>query len=654
MRTRRAGAVALVGALVVGAGAGCEAPPSPWRHDLLSVNAVGTNGGNRPSRGPVFSPDGTKVAFSSAASDLGPTDTNNTSDIYIRDLSTGATTLLSMNAAGTGAGNQQSAAPVFSPDGTKVAFTSDASDLVPHDANETTDVFVRDLATDATTLVSVDATGSSGGNDFSSGAAFSPDGTKIAFSSRADDLGPQDTYRDGWEDLDVYVRDLSAGATTLVSVDETGTDSGNRESGEPVFSPDGTSVAFVSSASDLVPDDTNGSQDLFLRDLVSGTTTRVSVDAEGADADGWTSGHPRFSPDGSRLYFRSIATDLVTIPDANVGQDIFVRDLTTGTTTLITTNSPGTATGNAGSDATVLSPDGNRLAFYSEADDLGPVDTNGVGDVYLWDLNTGETTLVSARAGGGDSANAKSVPIAVSPDGTKVLYWSYATDLGPRDSDDPDEDVPPDDPGAGRDLYLTDVTSGATMLVSGNAAGTDSGNQSVIGIAAFSPDGTRIAYDTRSSDLGHTDSSDDGNPLNMVDVYLSTLHGADLAATIAADRADTAPGDTLTYKLEVTNAGPDPADGAVVGVVLPAGTRVVAVDTGAACSSPIADQPHILVCELAPLTPGSHADASITVTVDAAPGDTLTAVALVAASTLDPDTTDNLARSEVAVVSADG
>jgi uncharacterized repeat protein (TIGR01451 family) len=331
-----------------------------------------------------------------------------------------------------------------------------------------------------------------------------------------------------------------------------------------------------------------------------------------------------------------------------------VRDLPTGTTTPITTNSAGTATANAGSGAPILSPDGNRLAFYSGADDLGPVDTNGVGDVYLWDLTTGKTTLVSARAGGGDSANAKSVPVAVSPDGTKVLYWSYATDLGPRDSDDPDEDVPPDDPGAGRDLYVTDVTSGATMLVSANADGTDSGNQSVIGTAAFSPDGTSIAYDTRSSDLGHTDTSDDGNPLNMVDVYLSTLHGADLSATITADRTHAAPGDTLTYQVEVTNAGPDPADDAVVGVVLPVGTRVEEVETGVACSSPSAEQPHILVCELASLAPASDADASITVTVGAAPGDTFTAVALVTAATLDPDTTDNLATAEVAVVTADG
>jgi len=357
VRRTQAGVAVLVGALVV-AGAGCEPAASPWRSELLSINAAGTNSGNRESGRPVFSPDGTKVAFYSAASDLGPTDNNGATDIYIRDLDTGLTTLLTTNAAGTQAANAQSYWPVFSPDGTKVAFQSDASDLGPIDTNGTTDVYVRDLATGATTLVSVDATGTSGGNDLSVVPVFSPDGTKIAFTSRANDLGPQDTYREGWDDTDIYVRDLIAGTTTLVSADASGTDSGNLESGEPVFSPGSDKIAFVSRASDLGPPDTNAHHDLYLRDLATETTSLVSVNASGTDGGDWSSwARPAFSPDGSRLYFASSARDLVATPDANgISQDIFVRDLTAGTTTLLTTNAAGTSSASTGSASPIPIP----------------------------------------------------------------------------------------------------------------------------------------------------------------------------------------------------------------------------------------------------------------------------------------------------------
>ena len=644
----RAGVAALCVALVA-VGAGCEPTPSPWRSELLSVNAAGTDNGNDGAGRPVFSPDGTKVAFDSWSSDLVAGDTNGAGDVFVRDLTTDVTTLVSRSADGTRSANASSYLPVFSPDGTAIAFQSDASDLGPADTNGVTDVYVHDLITGVTTLVSVDATGTSGGNAASVVPVFSPDGTQVAFTSFADDLGPQDSWRNGWGEGDVYLRDLVGRSTALVSANADGTDSGNLPSGNPGFSPDGDTIAFVSQAGDLGPTDTNGGDDIYLRDLTTSTTSLASVNASGTDAGDratWT--RPVFSPDGARIYFDSTAGDLVVTPDADDSSgDVFERDLTAGTTTLISTNSAGTSTADSWSSSPHLSPDGTLLAFASNADDLGPTDTNGLMDVYLRDLRTGATRLVSATAGGGDGANARSLPLAFSPDGARLLFWSYATDLGPPDSDDPGEDVPPDDPGTGRDLYLADVDSGTTTMVTADATGTDSANQSSWG-AVFSPDGSRIAYVTRASDLGPTDTQGgDGNGPSE-DVYLATLHGADLSVTLVAGDPTVAPGARLTYEVEVTNTGPDPAEGAVVALVVPDTAQVVAVDAGGApCTPPTPEQPRILTCDLGTAAPGDRA--AVGVTVEVGDGTTSSAIAVVGSQTPDPDRSNDVARVDVAV-----
>jgi Ca2+-binding RTX toxin-like protein len=201
------------------------------------------------------------VAFSSEAFDLVTTDTNSTtSDVFVRDLQLGTTTLVSVNDAGTGSGNGRSYNPEISADGQFVVFSSHADDLVATDTNGTRDVFVRDLTRGTTTtLVSVNEAGIDSGNAFSGYPTISANGRFVAFESNADDLVATDT--NGMSD--VFVRDLENGTTILVSVNEAGTDSGGDRSVDAAITPDGRVVAFNSHADNLVATDTNGAQDVF-------------------------------------------------------------------------------------------------------------------------------------------------------------------------------------------------------------------------------------------------------------------------------------------------------------------------------------------------------------------------------------------------------
>src|SRR5207247_1728811 len=246
---------------------------------LVSANGAGTGSGNGFSFAPAMSADGRFVAFESLAADLVADDANGDFDVFVRDLKTGTTTMVSANRAGTGSGNGGSFAPAISADGRFVAFDSLAGDLVANDTNFNSDVFVRDLHTGTTTLVSVNSAGTDSGNNGSGLAAVSANARFVAFVSSASDLAGNDTNFNS----DVFVRDLKTGTTTLVSVNSAGTDSGNGFSIDAAISDDGRFVAFGSYAGDLVANDTNGGGDVFVRDLKTGTTTLVSVNRAGTD-----------------------------------------------------------------------------------------------------------------------------------------------------------------------------------------------------------------------------------------------------------------------------------------------------------------------------------------------------------------------------------
>jgi Tol biopolymer transport system component len=356
---------------------------------LISKAASGGSA-NGDSFAPVFSPDGTELAFYSTASDLGPTDTNNDTDIYVTDLHIGQTSLVSVNDTGTDSANAASGRDVigdtpffdpkvtFSPDSTQIAFSSAASDLVPADSNGSTDVFVRDLASATTTLVSVNGSGTDSGNGYSVFPVFSPDGTKVAFTSAASDLGPTNSQAT----QDIYLRDLTTGVTEIVAPNAPCSVFDFGASEYPSISPDGTMIAF-SSQGRLAAPDTNHACDVYVRPMTGQAPHLVSVNADGTNGGDQWSYHPLFSPDSKMVAIYSYATNLVRNDGNKTESDIFVRDLTVNVTTIASANAAHTGTANGSSSDPHFSPDSQKIAFTSAAHDIDTKDTSGDLNVYV-------------------------------------------------------------------------------------------------------------------------------------------------------------------------------------------------------------------------------------------------------------------------------
>ena len=226
--------------------------------ERVSVDSAG-NQGNGLSDGPAISADGRFVAFLSEAGDLVPGDTNATSDVFVHDRATGATERASVDSAGN-QGNNVNLPPRISADGRFVAFPSQATNLVSADTNGALDIFVHNRVSGSTTRVSVDSAGNQG-NAQSHAPEISADGRFVAFTSEASDLVPSDTNGRS----DAFIHDLVTGTTERVSVDSTGSQ-GNSDSGAAAISPDGRLVVLASAASNLVAGDTNGTSDVFVHD----------------------------------------------------------------------------------------------------------------------------------------------------------------------------------------------------------------------------------------------------------------------------------------------------------------------------------------------------------------------------------------------------
>ncbi|MEG4326038.1 calcium-binding protein [Microcoleus sp. herbarium5] len=433
----------------------------------VSVDSAG-NQAIGDSEIPSISADGRFVAFLSNATNLVPGDTNNTDDIFVRDLLTNIITRVSVDSAGN-QGNALSVLPSISGNGRFVAFASNASNLVPGDTNGRADIFVRDLLTNITTRVSVDSAGNQGnGISYSLLTSISADGRFVTFASDSTNLVAGDTN----DTRDIFVRDLLTNTTTRVSVDSAG-NQGNGISEFPSISADGRFVGFASNASNLVPGDTNNSRDTFVRDLLTNTTTRVSVDSAGIQGND-SSGIPSISADGRFVTFASDATNLVP-GDINNRGDIFVRDLLTNTTTCVSVDSAGNPGNDSSlyssisSDYSSISADGRFVVFESDASNLVRGDTNNSTDIFVRDLSTNTTTRVSV-SGAGNQGNGESYSPSISANGQKVAFSSKASNLVPGDTNN------------GSDLFIVDLTNipGVINTSSNNINGTP-GNDNLTG-----------------------------------------------------------------------------------------------------------------------------------------------------------------------------
>jgi Tol biopolymer transport system component len=379
---------------------------------LVSAQDDGTVAGNY-SRSPSMSADGRYVAFMSQASDLLPF-TISGQQVYRRDIATGAVALVSADSNEL-PGSAASDEPSISADGSAVAFQSNAANLVVNDTNGVRDIFLRDVISNVTSRVSI-ATDGSEANGESAEASLSAAGTHVAFTSEATNLVAGDNNVAS----DIFVHDIVTGETTLESVSLFG-GQGDQDSGEPSMSADGRFVAFSSSAITLVPNDTNGMKDVFVRDRLMGSTTRVSVSSVGVQSDG-ISYRPYISGDGRYVAFGSTATNLV-VGDSNGTADVFVHDLQTNETSRVSIASTGDEADGSLSPCGV-SADGRYILFFGTATTLVPDDTNGEADVFLHDRVTAVTIRVSV-ASFGEQADGASGPGKMSDDARFVAFASW-------------------------------------------------------------------------------------------------------------------------------------------------------------------------------------------------------------------------------------
>ncbi len=378
---------------------------------------------NGASQGPIYAATG-KLAFWSSATNLVSGDTNARVDIFLKDIASGAVTRLSTSSGGVQA-NGNSYSPSFSSDGNLMAFHSDATALVGSDTNNTNDIFVKNLTSGIVTRISTDSSGTQG-NGSSTDASISADGNLVAFRSYATNLVAGDTNGQ----RDIFIKNITTGVTTRISQDAGGVEA-NAGSDAPVISKDGSKVAFWSLASNLAGGDTNNTYDVFIKDVVTGAVTIASQDAGGTIGN-LGSYDPVFSPDGTKIAFRTFSTNLF-LGDTNGSSDILVKDLTTGLITLVSCKADGFTFGNADSFSPVFSPDGTKIAFASRASNLVSDDTNGVMDIFVKDLITNEIIRVSKTPEGTQAFRDCFSP-TWSPDGQSISFYTLSSNLVTGDS----------------------------------------------------------------------------------------------------------------------------------------------------------------------------------------------------------------------------
>lgn len=456
-------------------------------------------------------------------------------------------------------GNDLSYWPAISADGRYVVFQSYASNLVPNDTNGAPDIFVRDLVTGETTRVSVASDGSQSNEPTNASwpwSSISGDGRYVAFSSEATNLVDNDTNGQP----DIFVHDRQTGKTIRVSVASDGTQA-DENSMFPKLSADGRYVAFQSYACSLVatplPSCPKGDikimiSQVYVRDLQTGTTVLVSTGLDGTPGNS-SSVYPSISADGRYVAFSSLATNLVandTNEQAgliNSGRDVFVHDLQTGETTRVSVSSSGIQ-GNSWSDYPSISGDGNVIAFVSAATNFTQV-PSGVSEIFVHNRATG-TTVLASKNSSGDPANDTCWNVSISGSGRYVAFDTLATNLGSA---------------FGFNVFLHDLETGRTTVVSQTSDGQPATGWSFLprSPAAISAEGNRIVFRSDSTNFGGNDTNgtadvfvrDTGDPVIQAvpaEVFFGSVNVSAVSQPRTLTLANTGSSDLVISRLSLT------------------------------------------------------------------------------------------------------
>jgi len=365
----------------------------------------------------------------------------------------------------------------ISDDGRYVAFQSEASNLTPGDFNGQYDIFRRDVQTGATELVSLRQNGAGSASSLGLAPAISGDGRFVAWQSNAGNIVAGDT-NGTW---DVFVRDMQLGVTERVSVKSNGAQTTLR-SDEPEFSADGAFLFFESDDS-LIPGDTNGTKDVYRLERATGQLELVSITQSGVQGNDW-SYHASPSADGRYVAFSSSATNLVA-NDFNGVIDMFWKDMQTGELRRVNVTSIG---GEANDTSTwpAISGDGMTVAFCSRAS-LVPGDTNGDWDLFAYDVPGQTLERLNVRPNGAQATSYVRSPVDLTHDGRFVIFASLSTTLIAGDTN------------GFQDIFLRDRDLDVTTRVSLDPAGNELDDDSFV--PTMTPDGQFISYTSEASNV---------------------------------------------------------------------------------------------------------------------------------------------------------